>query len=253
MSLRNRVKQGLDRVFEPLGHKLVRLDEYTPPKLNDWLNDHPADLLRWMIKARRALGRDCSFVQIGANDGIFNDPYRATILEYRLTGVLVEPLPKVYERLVVNYQGVDTVRFANVAIGATSGELELFRLVDKTGKFNLDDMTSFDRATSERLRSMYRFDAEIETCRVPCLTLDALVEREQLADLSLLFMDIEGGEWEILRTIDFSRIRPAYIQFEHTNLDEATAQKCYELLDEQGYGLCRQKTDTIAIHKDAFE
>jgi hypothetical protein len=34
------------------------------------------------------------FIQIGANDGIKNDPVHAFIKKYYWTGILVEPIPK---------------------------------------------------------------------------------------------------------------------------------------------------------------
>lgn len=256
MKLKSHVKVALNRLFRPLDNQLVhvryasRVEEL---ELIDYVTEHSSDLLGLVLAARQALGRDCTFVQIGANDGVYYDPYRAHILERGLQGVLVEPLPWVFERLKENYQGVPGLRFANVAIGAKSGDLEMFRMIQTGAHYrpDFDDMTSSSRAAAEDMIRRLNLQARIETLTVPCLTLEDLIRQEGIARPSFLWIDVEGGEWEIFRTIDFESWRPAYIQFEHVNLDRDTLQTCYKLLHEHGYGLTRVHLDTIAIHQDA--
>src|SRR5438552_16548503 len=44
-------------------------------------------------------------VQVGAHDGAVVDPLRAELVYRRWRGVLVEPVPYVFERLRANYEG----------------------------------------------------------------------------------------------------------------------------------------------------
>ena len=50
-----------------------------------------------------------TFVEIGANDGERHDHLRGFILERDWRGLMVEPLPDLFARLVANYAGVDRV------------------------------------------------------------------------------------------------------------------------------------------------
>src|ERR1035438_3422409 len=48
-------------------------------------------------------GDQLSFIEVGANDGEFDDPLREYIVKYPWKGVLIEPQPDVFERLKANY------------------------------------------------------------------------------------------------------------------------------------------------------
>lgn len=67
-----------------LGYDVVRLPHQV---------SNPLDLVDLLV--RDALNRDSQFffVQVGANDGVNDDPLRACVLKYRLSGLLIEPLP----------------------------------------------------------------------------------------------------------------------------------------------------------------
>src|SRR5207245_6466419 len=61
--------------------------------------------------ARRS-SKPLRVVQIGSNDGVANDPINESLRARRWSGVLVEPIPYLFERLRANYEGVPAVRFA---------------------------------------------------------------------------------------------------------------------------------------------
>lgn len=44
------------------------------------------------------------FIQVGANDGIHGDPLRAYIERHHWHGILVEPQPDVFARILENYR-----------------------------------------------------------------------------------------------------------------------------------------------------
>ena len=61
------------------------------------------------------------FVEIGANDGERWDHIRPFVGPGAWRGVLVEPVPHLFERLRKTYRDVSEVRLENVAVAATSG------------------------------------------------------------------------------------------------------------------------------------
>ena len=53
--------------------------------------------------------------------------------------------------------------------------------------------------------------------------------------------------FEIIRTIDFSRIRPAVLIYEHKHLGPADRLACWRLLRANGYRCAAGWSDTLAI------
>jgi len=64
-------------------------------------------------------GSAIKFLQIGANDGLRNDPIREHILRNQWDGVLVEPIPGIFEILVNNYNKLPELEFVNAAISSS--------------------------------------------------------------------------------------------------------------------------------------
>jgi FkbM family methyltransferase len=85
-----------------------------------------------LLRAFADVHPEAVFVEIGSNDGEQHDHLRPFILSRRWSGVMVEPVPYVFERLQRNYAGIDRVRLENAAIATQDGHLPFFHLVDAT-------------------------------------------------------------------------------------------------------------------------
>ena len=69
-----------------------------------------------------------TFVEIGAPDGAWSDQLRSFILDREWTGVMVEPVPYLSERLRENYGSLGRVAVENAAISDTDGPRPFYRL-----------------------------------------------------------------------------------------------------------------------------
>src|SRR5687768_9883737 len=72
--------------------------------------------------------KQVKFVQIGSNDGLGSDPLRQFIIRDHWKGILVEPLPDTFRKLLKNYEGYEhkaELYFENVAI-SDKNELKTF-------------------------------------------------------------------------------------------------------------------------------
>src|SRR5262249_35234617 len=107
--LRSLVRQSLNR----FGYDVVR---YAGESC-----DHPLNVLEIAVRERLQRQTDFFFVQVGANDGVRSDPLRSLVLEHRLAGLLIEPLPDQYARLRENYAGQPQLRFENCAVAEHDG------------------------------------------------------------------------------------------------------------------------------------
>ena len=70
---------------------------------------------------------------------------------------------------------------------------------------------------------------------VQCVTLQDLLVKHNITDLDLLQIDAEGYDYEILKSIDFQRIKPRFINFEHALLSTTQRLECRQMLERIGY------------------
>lgn len=115
----------------------------------------PIPVFRLAVEALMSRRGDAlSFVQVGANDGVFVDPLRQYILTRGWSGILVEPQADVFERLKENYADcADRLIFENVAVSLSS-QLELFLPPADLGTHDLDTRIPWSqimRSSSQRL------------------------------------------------------------------------------------------------------
>lgn len=188
-------------------------------------------------------------VQIGANDGVAGDPLADAFSKTRWSGLLVEPVPYLYETLVARYRDRPEVRIERAAVSTHDGEAPFFRLRSVPGEtpewFN--QLATLDRAVLLKHRSSIpEIDSLLIEERVPTVRLDTLLARHGVSRIDLLVVDTEGHDWEILRALDFTRFRPALLMFEHQHLSANDKAAAYALLETHGYE-CRETPEGDAI------
>jgi FkbM family methyltransferase len=180
------------------------------------------------------------FVQIGSNDGVSGDPLYPYITRLHWQGLLVEPLPHLYRDLLDSYRGVPNVRFENAAIGPQPGKREFYYLRDTSDPMPpwYRQLGSFDRnhvlKHSDAIPAIEKY---IECMPVAVMTFDELAAKHGIDGFDLLHIDAESYDYEILRTVDLAKYRPALIIYEHRHLAPADKAACAALLRKHGYGL----------------
>lgn len=182
-------------------------------------------------KSRAAI----NFVQIGANDGVFGDPIHTYIMRDKWMGVLVEPIPQVFDLLRFSYRKNTRLRFENCALGLEEGWADFY--TTPRNKF------WSHYGASQRSSLLPREGHEKITVKV--LPFNVLAERNSLNQIQLIHTDTEGFDYEILKQIDFNLYQTEVILFEHIHLtDQLTS--CYEYLKGFGFELMVGEQDTLA-------
>jgi FkbM family methyltransferase len=204
----------------------------------------------------RLAGRSFCFVQVGAFDGVAKDPFHRYVEGNRLRGLLVEPQPEAFARLVENYRGSDGLAFENVAIDHVEGTRTLYRV--RPGALGEHrwayGIASFDRAMVFKHRSrLPGLDAAIEALTIRCVPLTPLIEKHGLERLDLLLVDAEGYDYQILLLADLARTRPALIRYEHVHLSPSDADAALRLLIDLGYKVAVEAMDTFAVREGVIE
>lgn len=200
------------------------------------------------------------FVEIGANDGDQHDHLGPFIAERDWRGVMVEPVPYVFERLRRNFGAVDGVRLEMAAIAAGDGTSTLFHLAEAPDAAAeglppwYDGIGSLSReallAHAPQIAGIA--DRVVET-EVPCLTFDSLCAKHGLPAVDLLAVDTEGHDWEILKTVDLTVWRPRLVVYEHYHLSEADRAAAAGHLRRHGYELLAEGFDTFCLRTEDDE
>ena len=68
-----------------------------------------------------------TFIQVGANDGIRNDPMFHLRKKYSLKGILVEPLEHAFNKLKKNFNDDQSVKLVHAAISSFTGKEKFYK------------------------------------------------------------------------------------------------------------------------------
>jgi FkbM family methyltransferase len=179
-----------------------------------------------------------TFMQIGAFDGKVHDDLQSLVTTHRLRGVLLEPQPAAFARLQETYREQPQVTLIQAAIAEQEGTRVLYC---ERGEASM--VASFDR---EHLRKHNVPNRDIVTQQVVCHTIASALRAAGLTQVDLIQIDAEGYDWPILRSIDFSKLRPRILRFEYRHMPAADADACLTLLASHGYRFLVEPRDIIA-------
>jgi FkbM family methyltransferase len=245
MSLGSRLKRFLRSALHCFGLDIVRHVENC---------EKPFDLLPFIVRDYlRKKGQIC-FVQIGANDGLRYDPLRELIKEHRLYGLLVEPLPDQFEKLRQNYSDQPQLCFENCAVDTADGFRQLYRVrMDAQVPDWAHGLASFDRThLGSGKQNLPGLEKHLEAITVPTMTMGSLLTKHQMADVSLLQIDTEGFDYQIIRLTFAASCYPAIINYENLNLSLLDRLACHRLLASKQYQFIDVGPDTIAVRPDCY-
>ena len=193
------------------------------------------------------------FIEIGANDGEREDHLAPFIRSRGWTGVMVEPVPEVFERLRANYADADGVALENVAISDHDGRVPFHVLAtraegDAPPIEGADMFGSLSPAAVEAIAEAFpEQPRRIETIEVPCLSFESLCRKHGVERLDVLAVDTEGHDYEIVRQVDFDRLLPRVLVNEYCHLPREQRDESTARLEGLGYLTMDEELDTWAV------
>jgi FkbM family methyltransferase len=194
------------------------------------------------------------FIEIGSNDGEQHDHLRPFILSSAWRGIMVEPVPYIFERLRRAYGANDRIALENSAIGESDGALPFFHVRDATAEERerlpdwYDGIGSFSRESLLRhVAEIPDIEQRIVQAEVETLSFESLCRRHGVDEVDLLVIDTEGYDWRILSSIDLGSRRPRLIVYEHFHLSAADRAAAAEHLRAHGYETMEEGFDTFCL------
>lgn len=161
------------------------------------------------------------FIECGANDGISQS--NTLLLEQKLqwNGLLIEPGEINFNKCKNARSNCIIENYALVSSDYTKDSIE--------GNFNNDShnglMNSInlypDYFDPEMIfwANKFRHENNSEPAKVKCCTLQYLLDKHSITKIDFFSLDVEGYEIEVLKGLDFNKIRPRYILIETTTFE----------------------------------
>jgi FkbM family methyltransferase len=178
------------------------------------------------------------FVQIGANDGYSFDPIHHLIKNYDLRGVCIEPIQEYFNELKTTYKNYPNVSLLKAAITEKNGNIEMYK-VNKSGH-NLPNWTKGIASIDINHHKKTNIKGDyIETEVVKSISIDKLIQRFKIDHIDLLVIDTEGYDLKIIEMIEFDKIKPKILFFEHLynyrNISDIELGKTVTKFQDLGY------------------
>lgn len=236
------IKNIIKNLLDKKGYRVFKVGPYS-------LFDFESFLYRHL-----AVHKKFSFLQIGANDGVMNDPIYKFNMDNSsvVSGYVLEPLPDIFKKLSENYDSCPNIKAFNLAIHASESEMVLHRVKpshkDKVPEF-ANGIASFNKTHWEKTNLIPDINY-MEEVIVKCTSFQNFIESNSINELDLLLVDTEGYDYEILMSIDFSLIKPRIIRFEHGVRNQLMSSndfiKVCNHLNSFGYQIIAESYDATA-------
>lgn len=199
--------------------------------------------------------KDFFFIEIGAYDGKKFDPIKKYIEKYKWRGIMVEPIWRAFKKLRKRYKGSDII-LENVAIARRNGRRKMYmvdteRDLPENFRSYAKTMSSFykdmwlRKKRSPEMAKMFKEDVlpYMKEVIVDCLTLSSLMKKHDVKKVDLLQIDVEGYDYEILKTI---KIKPPIVQYENMNLGK-DKEECFKFMQDMGYEVEDTRSNTVCV------
>ncbi len=193
-------------------------------------------------------GAAFSFVQVGANDGVSHDFLYGFLKKRKARGLVIEPLPDLFEELQKNYSYNPEVIAINKAVHPGASSIDLYRV--DPGKAQLyanwvKGIASVDPA--HHLKSGIPSGDIIRQQVNAAKLMDIISENNFMLPVDLLQIDAEGFDLEILKLADLDSMQPSMVRFEIINLSRDDGKTAVNLLKNKGYHCFQNGYDIIAL------
>lgn len=187
-----------------------------------------------------------TFVDVGAHDGITINNTLYFERNNGWSGINVEPIKDVYERLMINRSKCINI---NCAIDEIEGDSEFILNNGYTEmisglKKHYDDR-HYKRLEYENSVTDGKTTIEIVKTR----RLDTVLEEYKKKRVHYLSIDVEGAEFSVIKSIDYDRVFIDVIGFENNYPDKS--EEIISYLESKGYFVIKKSMDIFMIHRDS--
>jgi FkbM family methyltransferase len=239
------LKTSIKRALAGLGYAVHRLPSPSADPRFALPIDFEYVLAHYL--ASRNDPRPFFFLQVGANDGVVDDPIHEHVRRDKWRGILIEPQEASYRRLTANYAGIEGLTFVNAAV-SEHGEVRRLHVIQDAAGVPIDSLRATASFREDPVRHLHQKlgipDSQIGSVEVNCVTFGDVMA--DVPYLDLLQIDVEGYDLEVLKLFAFHEVKPPLVHFEHRHLVAGELDEAFQLLARHGYRMVSAEYDTTA-------
>jgi FkbM family methyltransferase len=186
------------------------------------------------------------FMDIGAYDGVHINNTLYFEKTHNWTGVNVEPLETVYVKLVENRP---TSINLNCAVCNRDGTAQF---IYNTGYTEMLSglQEEYDPRHHARLNhEILQMGGSTKVKTVPTKKIETICSEYNINHINYLSIDVEGAEFEVIKSINFDKIFIDVIEFENNYPD--VSESIVKYLQSKNYAVICNGYDIIMIHRDS--
>ena len=186
------------------------------------------------------------FVDVGAHDGVSINNTLYFEKHNNWTGINIEPIKSVYDKLVLNRPNSINV---NCAVCNSDGQTEFICNKGYTEMISgIKD--NFDSRHFQRLqRENDMMGSTTEIITVNTKRLETIFDENGVTHVNYLSIDVEGAEFEVIKSINFDKVFIDVIGFENNYEDVSVPIVKY--LEDKNYVVIYRCMDIFMMHANS--
>jgi FkbM family methyltransferase len=187
------------------------------------------------------------FVDVGAHDGrtLNNTLYFENT--HNWTGINIEPLKDVYDNLIINRPNCINL---NIAVDENNGITEFISNKGYTEMLSGLKKHYDSRHNERMLYEIQHYGGSTDVIQIETMRLENIFDKYNIKHVNYLSIDVEGGEFSVIKSINFEKVFIDIIGFENNYDDNSTP--ILDFLKEKGYNVKDMSSrDIFMIHKDS--
>jgi len=187
------------------------------------------------------------YVDVGAHDGVTINNTLYFEKNNDWTGINIEPIKTVFDKLVCNRPNNINL---NYAVCNNDGETDFLCNVGYTEMISgIKD--NFDVRHLQRLYSENKlYGSTTEVIKVKTKKLETIFDEHNITHINYLSIDVEGSEFEVIKSINFDKVFIDVIEFENNYKD--TSIPIIKYLENKGFErIVHKSIDIFMINKNS--
>jgi FkbM family methyltransferase len=190
--------------------------------------------------------KDGFYVDIGAHDGVSLNNTLYFEKNNNWCGINIEPIKAVFDRLVENRTADRNINI-NCAVCNRNGEAD-FYLNEGYTEMLSGIIENYDARHLERLMNENtEMSATTQIVKVNTKRLETIFDEHAVSHINYLSIDVEGAEFEVIKSIDFTKVFIDVIGFENNYTEVSRPIILY--LEYNGFKVDRISTDIFMINR----
>jgi FkbM family methyltransferase len=186
------------------------------------------------------------FMDVGAHDGVSLNNTLYFEKNNNWTGINVEPIQNVYDSLVVNRPNCINL---NCAVCNNDG------VADFISNSGYTEMLSglkseYDYRHINRLHNeVNSYGGNTEIIQVDTQKIETICDKYNIKHINYLSIDVEGAEFEVIKSINFDKLFIDIIEFENNYND--VSKPIISYLESKNYIMIHASIDIFMINKNS--